>query len=105
MRAGQALLSTTLALIVLAGGAADAAAACTVAALEDADDEPVERSCRATRTSCVSSRFGSLGRQDTARRSATRSIWVSSSGPPHRQRLRMAAANLRHSNARASQNS
>jgi hypothetical protein len=38
----QALLSTTLALIVLACGAADAAAACTVAAPDDAEEEPVE---------------------------------------------------------------
>jgi hypothetical protein len=35
-------LSTTLALIVLACGAADAAAACTVAAPDDAEEEPVE---------------------------------------------------------------
>jgi hypothetical protein len=38
----QAVLSTWLALIVLAGGAAEAAAACTVAAPDDAEDEPVE---------------------------------------------------------------
>ena len=38
LRVGQALLSTTLALIVLADGAADAA----VAAPDDAEEEPVE---------------------------------------------------------------
>jgi hypothetical protein len=38
----QAFLSTTLALIVLACGAADAWAACTVAAPEDAEEEPAE---------------------------------------------------------------
>jgi hypothetical protein len=38
----QALLSTTLALIVLADGAADAVACATVAALDDVEDVPVE---------------------------------------------------------------
>jgi hypothetical protein len=38
----QALLSTRLALIAPACGAADAAAACTVAAPDDAEEEPVE---------------------------------------------------------------
>jgi len=41
-RLAQALLSTTLALIVLAGGAADAVASATVAALDDVEDVPVE---------------------------------------------------------------
>lgn len=35
-------MSTTLALIVLAGGAADAVASATVAALDDVEDVPVE---------------------------------------------------------------
>ena len=37
----QAVLSSTLALTVPAGGAADAAVACKVAAPDDADGEPV----------------------------------------------------------------
>ena len=37
----QTVLSTTLALIVLAGGAADSAAACTAAVPDDAGEEPV----------------------------------------------------------------
>jgi hypothetical protein len=40
-RNGQAVLSTRLAPIVAAGGAADAAVACAVAAPDDAEDEPV----------------------------------------------------------------
>jgi hypothetical protein len=41
-RPGQTVLLSTLALIVLADGAADAVAACTVAAPDDAEDAPVE---------------------------------------------------------------